>query len=97
MAAYTIQTTVTVGAYSCADLIPTGMLSDAHRKAREKAQVNVCAKVAKAKMIAAEAEAEAIAAEVLEPEESDGEDMDDEDFLQPSLEVGIDESEVDEE
>jgi hypothetical protein len=97
MAVYTIQTTATVGAYSRADLIPTGMLSDAHRKACEKAQVNARAKAAKAKMIAAEAEAEAIAAEVLEPEESDGEDMDDEDILQPSSEVGIDESEVDEE
>jgi hypothetical protein len=78
MAVYTIQTMATVGAYSHVDLIPTSMLSNAHCKVCEKAQVNACAKAAKVKMIAAEAEAEAIAAEVLEPEESDGEDMDDE-------------------
>ncbi|EUC55039.1 hAT family dimerization protein [Rhizoctonia solani AG-3 Rhs1AP] len=89
MAAYTVQSTATLGAYSRADLVPTGLLAKAHQKARERTQANARAKVADAKAKAAAAEAEALAAEQEQSEEGGSEDeaTDDEDVLQPSSEV----------
>ncbi|KAG8693677.1 hypothetical protein FRC11_002740, partial [Ceratobasidium sp. 423] len=81
MAAYTIQSTATLGAYSRANLVPSGLLEKAYSHAREKAQAAARAKAAEARMHAAVAEAEAAAAaESLDEEESE----DDEDVLGPS-------------
>lgn len=96
MSKYMIQTMATLGAYSQADLIPAGILLNTHCKAWEKVQVNAHAKAVKVKLQAAKAKAEALAAEALELEELDSGDTDDEDVLQPSLEVGDDDLEMDE-
>ncbi|KAG8729673.1 hypothetical protein FRC11_008239 [Ceratobasidium sp. 423] len=82
--------TATLGAYSHADLVPTGILAKAHKKAHECMQANAQAKATNAKVKAAEAEAEVIAAkqEQLEDEVTEGGEMeDDEDVLEPSSKV----------
>ncbi|KAG8757407.1 hypothetical protein FRC11_004572 [Ceratobasidium sp. 423] len=63
MAAYTIQTMATLGAYSHADLVLPGILATAHKKAHEQVQAKARAKAAEAKAQAAAAEAEALATE----------------------------------
>jgi hypothetical protein len=84
MAAYTIQSMATLGAYAQADLVPSGLLAKAHKQAKEKAQADACAKVAKAKMQAAVVEAEALAVEEEKADELDGESCNDGDMLELS-------------
>ncbi|KAG8680049.1 hypothetical protein FRC11_002987 [Ceratobasidium sp. 423] len=95
MAAYTIQTTATLGTYSRADLVPPGILATAHKKAHEQVQAKARAKAAEAKAQAAAAKAEALAAEEGEEEEEEEgeeeEEEDDEDVLAPSSDFGFEE------
>ncbi|KAG8692211.1 hypothetical protein FRC11_003778 [Ceratobasidium sp. 423] len=77
-------TMATLGTYSCADLVPPGILATVHKKAS-----------AKAKAQAAAAEAKALAAEEGEEEEEEEgeeeEEEDDEDVLAPSSDFGFEE------
>ncbi|KAG8698209.1 hypothetical protein FRC11_014578, partial [Ceratobasidium sp. 423] len=82
MASYTIQTMATLGAYSHANLVPSGVLDAAHKKACEEAQAKARARAAEEKAQAAVAKAEVIAAEETLTEGSG--DEDDEDVLGPS-------------
>ncbi|KAG8753716.1 hypothetical protein FRC11_007174 [Ceratobasidium sp. 423] len=82
MAIDVLSTPATLGAYSCANLVPSGVLDAAHKKACKEAQAKARARAAKVKAQAAVAEAEAIAAKET-PTKGSG-DEDDEDVLGPS-------------